>query len=103
MEISGVCGRLLCCLAYEEEHYAETKKRLPRRGDFIDTPRGKGRVVSVNAVKESVQVELENEVRLEVLFEGPVAPPLPTPEVRAPEAPHRKRGKRRHKPSAAPR
>jgi cell fate regulator YaaT (PSP1 superfamily) len=103
MEISGVCGRLLCCLAYEEEHYAETKKRLPRRGDFIDTPRGKGRVVSVNAVKESVQVELENEVRLEVPFEGPAAPPLPTPEARAPEAPRHKRGKRRHKPSAAPR
>jgi cell fate regulator YaaT (PSP1 superfamily) len=92
MEISGVCGRLLCCLAYEEQHYAETKARLPRRGDIIDTPRGKGRVVGVNAVKESVQVELESEVVIEVADQDLEAPP-PRPPEQAPA--RRRRGKKR--------
>jgi cell fate regulator YaaT (PSP1 superfamily) len=84
MEISGVCGRLLCCLAYEAEHYAETKKRLPRRGDEIDTPRGRGRVIDVNPIKESVQVELENQVTFEVTYEELTTPPTtPAPQATA--------------------
>lgn len=94
MEISGVCGRLLCCLAYEEEHYAEAKKRLPRRGDIIDTPRGRGRVVGVNAVKDSVQIELESEVVVEVAYQDLTAPPCRPPEPE-PAPVRRKRGKRR--------
>lgn len=108
MEISGVCGRLLCCLAYEEDHYAETKKRLPRRGDVIDTPRGKGRVVGVNAVKESVQVELESGVVFEHTGEeqppveaAPLPPAPPRPQEKAPGT--RRSRKKRKKPSAAPR
>jgi len=108
MEISGVCGRLLCCLAYEENHYAETKKRLPRRGDVIDTPRGKGRVVGVNAVKESVQVELESGVVFEHTGEeqpaveaAPLPPAPPRPQEKAPGT--RRSRKKRKKPSAAPR
>jgi len=111
MEISGVCGRLLCCLSYEEDHYAETKKRMPRRGDVIETPRGKGRVVGVNAVKESVMVELESGVVFEhATAEQPAtqAPPLPTPssppsrvQDKAPGS--RRSRKKRKKPSAAPR
>lgn len=66
MEISGVCGRLLCCLAYENDHYAEVKQRLPRRGKVIDTPHGRGKVVQVNVIAETVQVELENQVTVEV-------------------------------------
>jgi len=93
MEISGVCGRLLCCLAYEEEHYTEAKLRLPRRGEIIDTPRGRGRVVGVNAIKDSVQVELESELVVEVAYQDLTAPPSKPPE----QAPlqHKKRGKRR--------
>ena len=108
MEISGVCGRLLCCLSYEEDHYAETKKRLPRRGDVIDTPRGKGRVVGVNAVKESVQVELESGVVFEHTGEerpaieaAPLPPAPPRPQEKAPGS--RRSRKKRKKPSAAPR
>jgi cell fate regulator YaaT (PSP1 superfamily) len=66
MEISGVCGRLLCCLAYENDHYAEVKDRLPRRGKVIDTPHGRGKVVQVNVIAETVQVELESQVTVEV-------------------------------------
>ena len=66
MEISGVCGRLLCCLAYENELYAQVKGKLPRRGSGIDTPHGRGKVVQVNLIKESVEVELESQVTVEV-------------------------------------
>ncbi len=66
MEISGVCGRLLCCLAYEREYYLEMKEKLPRRGKVIDTPHGRGKVIEVNVVKESVSVELDSQVTIEV-------------------------------------
>jgi cell fate regulator YaaT (PSP1 superfamily) len=62
MEISGVCGRLLCCLAYENDFYGEIKKRMPRKGSRVQTPQGIGQIVSVNVLRESVNVRLENEV-----------------------------------------
>lgn len=62
MEISGVCGRLLCCLAYENDAYAETKKRMPRRGSRVQTPRGLGQVIGLNVLQESVDVRLEGDV-----------------------------------------
>jgi cell fate regulator YaaT (PSP1 superfamily) len=62
MEISGVCGRLLCCLAYENDFYAEVKKRMPRRGSEVETPQGIGRVVAQNVLRESVDVRLEGDV-----------------------------------------
>ena len=64
MEISGVCGRLLCCLAYEKDFYVEMAEQLPRRGSTVETPRGQGRVVDVNLVKETIQVELESQVTI---------------------------------------
>jgi cell fate regulator YaaT (PSP1 superfamily) len=69
MDISGVCGRLLCCLSYESDHYAQVKDKLPNRGNYIDTPHGRGKVVDVNVIKESVQVELESQVVIEVSHE----------------------------------
>jgi cell fate regulator YaaT (PSP1 superfamily) len=69
MDISGVCGRLLCCLAYESDHYAEVKRELPKRGKMIDTPHGRGTVTQVDVIKESVYVELENQVTMEVSLE----------------------------------
>lgn len=65
MEISGLCGRLLCCLAYENQYYVDIKRKLPKRGKVIDTPHGAGKVIQVNAVKETVQVLLENQVTAE--------------------------------------
>jgi cell fate regulator YaaT (PSP1 superfamily) len=58
MEISGTCGRLLCCLAYENDYYAEVKASLPRVGHVVDTPRGEGKVVDLNVLQETLTVQL---------------------------------------------
>jgi cell fate regulator YaaT (PSP1 superfamily) len=65
-EITGMCGRLRCCLIYEYEQYVEAKKSLPKRGKRISTPQGEGRVVDVRVLKESVLVELESGEVVEV-------------------------------------
>lgn len=66
MKMSGLCGRLLCCLAYENEQYREMKAKLPKVGRFVNTPMGKGKVVGSNALKQTVLVELESEATVEV-------------------------------------
>ncbi len=57
-KISGICGRLMCCLNYEQETYETIRKRLPRVGAIVDTPQGRGEVISNNIVKESVKVKI---------------------------------------------
>lgn len=59
-KISGVCGRLLCCLSYEHQHYLELRAELPRRGHHVHTPDGPGEVVSVNVLKQLVLVRLQS-------------------------------------------
>jgi cell fate regulator YaaT (PSP1 superfamily) len=59
-KISGICGRLMCCLFYEYKTYRELSKGLPKEGQSIDTPQGKGKVISVNVLKRLVYVELED-------------------------------------------
>jgi len=59
-EITGMCGRLRCCLVYEYEQYVEARKELPRRGKRVSTPMGEGKVVDVLPLKGSVMVELDN-------------------------------------------
>ncbi len=95
MEISGVCGRLLCCLAYENEYYAEVKAKLPKRDKVIDTPHGRGRVVQVNVINETVQVELESQVTVEVSHQelATLSEPQPPTSTRK----RRRRGRRRSK------
>ncbi len=66
MKISGVCGRLLCCLSYENEQYREMKKLMPRGGQFVETAMGQARVIKSNPLKQTVFVELENRVRVDV-------------------------------------
>jgi cell fate regulator YaaT (PSP1 superfamily) len=58
-KISGICGRLMCCLAYEFPTYMELKKNLPKVGKHIVTPAGKGKVVRQNVLGKTVTVELE--------------------------------------------
>jgi len=58
-KISGTCGRLMCCLKYEEAAYEDALKDLPRPGSFIDTPDGRGMVTEVNAISKNVKVKLE--------------------------------------------
>ncbi len=66
LEISGVCGRLLCCLGFEDQYYVEARARLPKVGTQVHTGEGPGKVIGVNALKETVSVRLESEVILEV-------------------------------------
>lgn len=66
MEISGLCGRLLCCLTYENEYYAEVKSRLPQVGEKVNTAYGQGKVTGINVLKETISVELESEVTVEI-------------------------------------
>lgn len=57
-KISGACGRLMCCLAYEQCGYEEKLKRVPKVGSLVSTPMGEGTVVSANILKEEVSVKL---------------------------------------------
>jgi len=57
MKISGLCGRLLCCLGYENKAYCELKQSLPRVGEQVVTPYGTGRVVAVNILRQLVTVD----------------------------------------------
>ena len=56
-KISGICGRLMCCLNYEQSTYEDIRKRLPKVGSIVTTEEGKGEVIGNNTVKESVKVK----------------------------------------------
>ena len=58
-KISGLCGRLMCCLSYENEYYSEACKKVPKLGGEVETPNGKGTVVNVNMLKMQVKVKIE--------------------------------------------
>lgn len=59
-KISGLCGRLMCCLSYENDYYAEACKKVPKVGSEVETPDGKGMVVNVNMLKMEVKVKIED-------------------------------------------
>ena len=59
-KISGVCGRLMCCLKYEHEAYAELQKVTPRQGSVVDTPEGRGKVVSTQMLRGTCKVQLDD-------------------------------------------
>lgn len=65
-KISGLCGRLLCCLGYENEHYAETNKLMPKINSIVITPQGEGKVVYNDLLKRIVQVKLGDENSFEI-------------------------------------
>ena len=60
-KINGACGRLLCCLAYEDEAYIEAAKKMPKIGDKIDTPAGEAQVVSVDIINQRGKVMINGE------------------------------------------
>ena len=60
-EITGMCGRLRCCLIYEYEQYVEARKNLPKRNKRVVAPRGEGKVVDVLPMSNKVIVQLEGE------------------------------------------
>jgi cell fate regulator YaaT (PSP1 superfamily) len=59
VKISGTCGRLMCCLKYEEAAYEDLVKHAPRVDAFVETPSGKGSITSVNLLRRNVKVRLE--------------------------------------------
>lgn len=65
-KISGVCGRLLCCLGYENEQYRVMRQERPSLGQTISTHLGEAKVVGGNPLKETVIVQLESEATLEL-------------------------------------
>jgi cell fate regulator YaaT (PSP1 superfamily) len=58
-EITGMCGRLRCCLVYEYEQYVEARKQLPRKNKMVGTPLGEAKVVDVYPLKDAVLVYIE--------------------------------------------
>ena len=59
-KISGLCGRLMCCLSYESDYYADAYKKMPKVGSEVGTPDGRGTVASVNMLKMQVKVKIED-------------------------------------------
>ena len=59
-KISGLCGRLMCCLSYESDYYAEAFKKVPKLGSSVSSPDGVGTVVSVNMLKMEVKLRLSD-------------------------------------------
>ncbi len=60
-KISGTCGRLMCCLKYEQDAYEDLVKKSPKMDSFVETPDGVGTVSSVNLLRQKVNVRLEND------------------------------------------
>ena len=58
-KISGLCGRLMCCLAYENDYYAEACKKMPKVGSEVGTPEGTGTVVNANMLKMEAKVRID--------------------------------------------
>lgn len=59
VKISGTCGRLMCCLKYEQEAYEDLLKTAPKNESFVDTPDGRGTVTEVNLLRQCVKVRME--------------------------------------------
>ena len=60
-KISGLCGRLMCCLSYENDYYAGAFKKMPKIGATVDTPEGRGSVISTDMLKMTVRVKIEKD------------------------------------------
>lgn len=61
VNISGLCGKLLCCIRYEDETYKEHRKELPKNHTFVTTPEGRGKVIAVNIIDKSVRVQTKED------------------------------------------
>ncbi len=68
-KISGLCGRLMCCLSFEYKMYKKALKGLPKEGQTINTPSGKGKVVDIDVLNRLVSVELEDNRTIQVKYD----------------------------------
>lgn len=65
-KISGRCGRLLCCLRYEDKVYEDLKHVLPKKGSIVKTAKGVGEVINYDVLQQQVTIELENKNKIHV-------------------------------------
>jgi cell fate regulator YaaT (PSP1 superfamily) len=87
-KISGICGRLMCCLTYEYSMYQEIRKSLPKVGKRIQAPEGEGKIIRYNFIRETVTLEMEDRREVEYSLadlglgevESETAPQLPSEE-----------------------
>jgi cell fate regulator YaaT (PSP1 superfamily) len=120
-KLSGLCGRLMCCLVYEDATYLKMKKDLPKVGATIQTPRGEGKVLDVSVLERKLRIQLESGTitcTMEELKEGKLRDKRREEEARIAEAQEKKelttkkeaqpqrtdsrrRRKRRKKPASA--
>ncbi len=68
-KISGICGRLMCCLFYEYKTYKELSRGLPKEGQMIELEQGRGKVMSVNVLKRMAYVQFEEGRQEKILFD----------------------------------
>ncbi len=68
-KVSGRCGRLMCCLRYEDKTYEELRRHLPKKGDVLSTAKGKGEVIDYNVLCQLVTIETESGKHLVVSVE----------------------------------
>lgn len=68
-KISGLCGRLMCCLSFEYKAYREMLKKLPKEGEIIKTETGKGKILDIDVISRTASVELEDERIVKVKFD----------------------------------
>ena len=66
-KINGSCGRLMCCLKYEDETYTKCRKKLPKVGSTVKTAEGKGKVVSLDIINDNYNVEVPDKGIIKVL------------------------------------
>ena len=69
-KISGTCGRLMCCLKYEQDAYEDLLRTAPKLESFVDTPDGRGTVVEVDLLRQRVKVKMENQPEVITAFEN---------------------------------
>ncbi|MCK5547637.1 MAG: stage 0 sporulation protein, partial [Thermoplasmata archaeon] len=86
-KISGVCGRLMCCLRYEHKCYRDMIKDLPELGAIVTTPLGTGKVVDLDPLASTVVVKMEDERQIKVQASET--------SLHAPTPAYRKKGRRR--------
>jgi len=79
-KISGLCGRLMCCLNFEYQTYKSLSKGLPRVGDKLSLPEGKGKVIEVNVFKRTVTVDMEEGGQIEVSYKEKDCPEKDCPK-----------------------
>lgn len=68
-KISGMCGRLMCCLKYEYETYLSLKKKFPKINKIVETPAGKGKVVRHNVINSRITIRSEDGQEIETTFD----------------------------------